>query len=151
MLRWKTLIAPVAALALVVAFNQTQLRADDAATPTGKATVTVTVVDSAGKPVAGATVSIFPSKAKGKKKGGATPDAGATSQPTDGAKPARPTPLVTGETGADGTVALAKVPDGDFRVTARLKGSGNGQATVTVADDKDQTVSVTLKPRAAKN
>ena len=146
MLRWTKLIAPVASLALLIGFHQAQLRADDTAAPAGKATVTVTVVDSAGKPVAGATVGIYAKPAK-KQKGAAT------SQPTDGSAAAKPkaVALVSGETGADGTVALANVPNGDFNVRARLKGSGNGTAPVTIADDKDGAVSVTLKARAAKN
>jgi 5-hydroxyisourate hydrolase-like protein (transthyretin family) len=146
MLRWTKLIAPVAGLALLIGFHQAQLRADDAVKPTtAKATVTVTVVDSSGKPVAGATVGIYPKAAKKQK-------AAATSQPADGTdKPARPQPLVSGETAADGTFALTPIPNGDFTVRARLKGSGNGNAVVTIADDKDEAVSVTLKPRAAKN
>lgn len=142
MLRWKNLIAPVAALALVIGFHQAQLRADDAAK--GKATVTVTVVDADGKAVAGATVSIIP-KAPKKQKGAAT------SQPADGTA-AKPTPLATGETAADGTFALTAIPNGDFTVRARLKSAKtSGNVAVTVTDDKDQAVSITLKPRAPKN
>ncbi len=123
MLSWKRMIAPVAALALLVGLQQAQLRADNTA-PAGKATVTVTVVDASGKAVSGATVGIYPTAAK-------------------------PEPIVSGETGADGTVALTAVPDGDFNVQAKLKGSGNGRAALTVADGKDATVSVTLKGRKA--
>ncbi len=164
MLRWTKWIAPVAAMALMVGLQTAQTRADDAATPpalTGKATITVTVVDSDGKPVSGATVSLLPARARRQKGGGGgaggAPGGGggggnATTQP-DGAPPAprgRPTPLETGTTGADGTFALTNVPNGTFQVTARLKGTGAGQAKVTVADDKDQPLSVTLKARKAK-
>jgi hypothetical protein len=145
MLRWKNLIAPVAALALVIGFHQTQLRADDAAAPAkGKAKVTITVVDSSGKVVEGAKVSIFPKMSKKQR-------AAATSQPTDGTAAAKPTPMSSGETAADGTFAMTEIPNGDFTVRARLKGSGNGNAVVTVADDKDETVTITLKQKAPKN
>ncbi len=146
MLSWKRMIAPVAALALLVGLQQAQLRADNTA-PAGKATVTVTVVDASGKAVSGATVGIYPKAAKRHKPAAdATADAGATTQP---AAKTKPEPIVSGETGADGTVALTAVPDGDFNVQAKLKGSGNGRAALTVADGKDATVSVTLKGRKA--
>lgn len=148
MLRWTKWITPAMGLALLIGFHQAQLRADDTAAPAGKATVTVTVVDAAGKPVSGATVGIYPKAAKKHK---TAAGGGATTQPADGAKPARPQPITSGQTGADGTVALDKIPDGDFVVRARVKGVGNGNAPVTIADDKDASVSVTLKPRAAKN
>jgi hypothetical protein len=142
MLRWTKWVAPMAALVLMAGLQVADTHAaDDAAAPAGKATVTVTVVDSAGKAVAGATVSLLPPPAK-RAKGGATtqPDAGTRT---------RPTPLATGTTGADGTFAFTKIANGDFAVTARLKGSGNGRGKVTIADDKDEAVSITLKPRAA--
>ncbi len=144
MLRWTKWVAPMAALVLMAGIQTAQTRADDTAAPTpnGKATVTVTVVDSSGKAVAGATVSIFAAPAKKTE--------APTSQPADGTR-TRPTPMETGTTGTDGTFALTKIPDGKFMVTARLKGSGNGRATVTISDDKDEPVSVTLKPRAPKN
>jgi hypothetical protein len=141
MLRWKNLIAPITAFALLVGFHQAQLRADDTATPAaGKATVTVTVVDANGKAVPGATVSIFVKAAKKSK------NAAATSQPSDGTA-AKPKPLQTGKTGADGTFALSTIPNGDFTVRVRIKGGGTGTANVTIADDKDEAVSVTLKPK----
>jgi hypothetical protein len=141
MLRWTKWVAPMAALVLMAGLQAGQTRAaDDAAAPAGKATVTVTVVDASGKAVVGATVSLMPPPAKRAKGATTQPDAGT------GAR-ARPTPLETGTTGADGTFALTKVPNGDFVVTARLKGSGNGRSKVTIADDKDEAVSITLKPR----
>jgi hypothetical protein len=148
--QWKKWIAPVASLALVMSLSLAQSKADDAAAATsGKATVTVTVVDDAGKPVSGATVAILPAPAK---KGKAAAAAAApTSQPAEGGKAARPQPLESGVTGADGTFALTKIANGEFMVTARLKGTGNGRMKVTVADDKDATVSVTLKAPKAKN
>ncbi len=143
MLRWTKLIAPMAALTLLIGFHQATLRADDTA-PAGKATVTVTVVDSAGKAVAGATVGIMPGKAKKHHK------AAADNATTEQAAAGKPKPFVTGVTGADGTVALANVPDGTFTVRAHLKGTGTGTEMVTVADDKDQTVTVTLKAKGNK-
>ena len=139
MLLWKRLIAPVAGLALLVGLQQAQLRAD-AAAPAGKATVTVTVVDAAGKAVSGATVGIYPKAAKKHNAGAATQPAGGKSKPEA---------IVSGETGADGTVALSSVPDGEYNVQAKLKGAGNGKSPVTVADGKDTTVSVTLKSKKA--
>ena len=147
MLRWTKWLTPAMGLALLIGFHQAQSRADDPAAPVGKATVTVSVVDATGKAVSGATVGIYPKGVRKQK----TDGGGATTQPADGAKPARPQPITSGETGADGTVALAKIPDGDFVVRAYVKGVGNGRAPVTISDDKDASVSVTLKPRAAKN
>jgi hypothetical protein len=147
MLSWKRLIAPVAGLALLVGLQQAQLRADDTtATPAAKATVTVTVVDASGNKVSGATVGIYPKPAKKHKA-----DAGATTQPTDDTKKAKPEAIVSGETGADGTVALANVPNGDFVAMAKLKGTGNGRAPVTVSGGADTTVTVTLKAKKAAN
>jgi hypothetical protein len=94
------------------------------------------VVDAAGKPVAGATVGISVAPAK---------KTAATSQPDGAAKGTRPTPIESGVSGADGTFVLDKMADGDFVVSARLKGTGNGREKVTIADGKDQTVTVTLK------
>jgi hypothetical protein len=146
MLRWTKWVTPVAALVLMAGFQAGQARGDDAATPTpdGKATVTVTVVDSDGKPVPSATVTIAPAPAKKSKK-----SADATSQPDAAAPKTKVTPLETGTTSADGKFALTKIPDGDYLVVARVKGVGRGQAKVTIADDKDEAVSVTLKARKA--
>ena len=146
MFRMQKMIAPVTAIALLLGLGLAHSRADDMVPPTtppatGKATIKVTVVDSDGKAVSGATVSIFVAPPKGKK---TVP----TTQP-DGAKP-KPVALQTGKTADDGTVSLEKLGDGDFVVNARLKSAGTGRATVTVADGKDQTVSITLKVRAKK-
>jgi hypothetical protein len=148
MKRWTKLIAPLASLALILGFHQANLRADDAAAPAGKATVVVTVVDSAGKPVSGAEVGIYPAKPK---KAAAAAAADATTQPADATgKKAKPVAMVSGETAADGTVSLAKVPNGKFAVQVRLKGAGTGKANVTIADDKDGAVTVTLAAKAGK-
>jgi hypothetical protein len=141
MLRVKKMIAPVTAIALMLGLCLGKSRADNAAAPTtGKATLKVTVVDSDGKVVPGATVTIWVAPPKGKK---TVP----TTQPE--AKP-KPEILQTGKTADDGTASLTKIADGEFVVNARLKGSGTGRATVTVADGKDQTVSITLKVRPKK-
>jgi hypothetical protein len=145
MLRWTKWVAPVAVLVMMSGIKTAQSKADDTAptTPpalTGKATITVTVLDPDGKPVADAKVSLLPPRARHHKAATTEPDA---TPPT----PKKQPPLQSGITGADGTFALTNVPNGDFIVQARLKGTGNGTAKVTVADDKDQTVSVTLKAR----
>jgi len=143
MLRVKKMIAPVTAIALMLGLCLGKSRADDATAPatTGKATLKVTVVDSDGKVVPGATVAISVAPPRGKK-----------TVPTTQPNAARPKPeiLQTAKTADDGTVSLEKVANGEFVVTARLKGSGNGRATVSIADGKDQTVSITLKVRAKK-
>ncbi len=145
MLRWTKWVTPAAALILMAAFQAGQARADDPATPAmdGKATVKVTVVDGDGKPVPNATVGIaLPPQKKTK---------GNTTQPDAGTAPKKVSPLESETTGADGTCELTKVPNGDYVVMARVKGVGNGRAKVTIVDDKDEQVSVTLKPRPAKN
>jgi hypothetical protein len=142
----------MAGLALLMGLHQAQLRADDAVKAEGKATVTVTVVDSSGKAVADAKVDIYAKVAKKHKNGDAASekDAGATSQPTE-ATPKKAEPVASGETGADGTVELTKVPNGSFTIRARVKGAGTGNAKLLVEDDKDQSVTVTLKAKAEKN
>jgi hypothetical protein len=73
MYKW---IALIAAMALFIGLQMTAARAQDAATtaPAGKATVSVTVLDSDSNPVAGAKVTLMPPRAKKKK---AAADAGA--------------------------------------------------------------------------
>jgi hypothetical protein len=156
-------IAPMASLALLASLGTASMvRAADAPTtmPAGKATISIKVVDGDGKAVAGATVDLMPPPTKKAK--GATPTAagpaGATAQPmaADPTTPTDPTPpkkvrakpLQTTTTDADGTASFKGVADGTYTVRARLKGTGNGMEKVTVADDKDVTVTVTVKPRA---
>ena len=139
MLRWTKWVAPMAALVLMVGFQTSQTRAQDAATPKGKATVTITVVSDAGTPVAGVKVGIVAGQPKKEK--------GATTQPAGEGAQAKPTPIASGTTGPDGTVVLTNIPNGKFVVMAHLKGAGNGRSPVVVVDDKDETVSVTLKAK----
>jgi hypothetical protein len=148
MLRMNKWIVPVAGLALVLGFAQAQSRAEDpapapAAAADAKASVTVTVVDAEGKAVSGATVTLT-AAAGHKKKSEATDP---TTQPATHEKP---TVVATGTTGDDGKAILAHVPDGRYHANARMKGAGRGTELVTVADGKDATVSITLKPRPAK-
>jgi Carboxypeptidase regulatory-like domain len=144
MFRWMKWIAPVAGLALLVGYAA-QSRADDPAVtpaPAGKATITVTVVDKDGKPVDGAMVALLPPKAKGQK-GGAAPTAG-------GNKQNKPQPIATANTDKDGKAVLTGIANGNYMVNARLKGTGQGNEKVSVVDDKDATVTVTLKPHQPK-
>jgi protocatechuate 3,4-dioxygenase beta subunit len=147
MYRWTKWIAPIAAVALLIGFQTTAARAQDAATtaPAGKATVSVTVLDSDGNPVSAAKVTMMPAKAKKKK---AAAD-GAAADPTPAPAPAPVAPPATGVTDADGKVSFPNIADGKYQVQVRSKTAGAGRATVTVADGQDQTASVTLKPRAA--
>ncbi len=131
-------------MALLVGLQQAKVWADNTA-PAGKATVTVTVVDADGKAVSGAKVAIYPKQNKHQKVSPA--NAGPSTQPTADGKKSKPEPIAEGESGADGTIALTGVPDGDYNVQARLKGAGGGRAAVVVADGKDATVSVTLKAK----
>lgn len=143
MYKW---IAPIVAVSLLVALQITAARAQDAATtaPAGKATVSVTVLDSDSNPVSGAKVTLMPPKARKKK---AAADAGAgAADPTPAPTPAGPT--ATGATDSDGKVSFPGIADGRYQVQVRSKTAGAGRATVTIADGQDQSVSVTLKPRA---
>ena len=118
------------------------------ATPAGKAKLTVKVVDNDGKAVDGATVDLTVPAARKRKAAAAAP----TTAPTADAapvKPAKPTPLQSTTTDADGGATLTAVPDGSYVVAARLKGSGNGREKVTVADGKDQSITVTIKKKGA--
>jgi hypothetical protein len=99
MYKW---IALIAAMALFIGLQMTAARAQDAATtaPAGKATVSVTVLDSDSNPVAGAKVTLMPPRAKKKK---AAADAGAA-DPTPA--PAPTGPVAAGATDADGKVSF---------------------------------------------
>jgi len=142
MYKW---IAPIAAVSLLIGLQMTAARAQDAATtaPAGKATVSVTVLDSDSKPVSGAKVTLMPPRARKKK---AAADAGAAADPTPAPTPAGPT--ASGVTDSDGKVSFPGIADGRYQVQVRSKTAGAGRAAVTIADGQDQTVSVTLKPRA---
>jgi hypothetical protein len=134
------LIIPVAGLSLVLGMGVVS-RADDmtppaTTMPAGKASIVVTVVDGDGKAVDGATVTY---KISTGKKGGA---AKLADDPA-----VTPVPV---KTDADGKATLKDVPDGTYSVSARLKGTGNGKSKVVIADGKDATVTITLKPKAAK-
>jgi hypothetical protein len=133
------LILPVAGLSLVLGLGVVS-RADDmtppaTTMPSAKASIVVTVVDGDGKAVDGATVTykVF----AGKK--------GTTKLADDPA--VTPVPV---KTDADGKATLKDVPDGTYSVSAKLKGTGNGKSRVVIADGKNATVTITLKPKAAK-
>lgn len=154
MLRYMTKrSAVVAALALAIG-AAAAVRAEPTTAPAGKASVVVSVVDQDGKPVVGATVNLTAGTAKHKKAGkakAAEPTAAEVpaTQPAagDGEKPAKPVPLATATTDADGKATLAGVADGAYTVQARLKKVGTVRVSVTVADGKDAAVTVTLKPK----
>jgi len=149
---------PVAALALLAGLSVAGAEEPTTA-PAGKAVITVKVVDDAGKAVSGVRVSLFLPPAK---KAAATPTAalGTHAQrmaaddgtapatpPAEGGKgkKARPKPLQTATTDADGQATFKDVADGTYMVRANLKGAGRGSESVTIADGKDATVSITLK------
>jgi hypothetical protein len=146
--RWMKWIAPVAGLALLIGFSPLQVKAQDAP-PAGKATVTVTVVDSNAKPVEGARVVLLPPRKKNAKPQAAIGNPSAN-QLAKGAKGNRPKPIAEGTTDKDGKAVLTGVPDGEFVVHAMLKGTGMGHEKVTVTDGKDVSVTVTLKEKHAK-
>lgn len=131
---FKFLLPAAAAVGLFVGLGSKPVKAADA--PAG-GVITGTVLDKDGKPVADATVHLM----KPHEKGAGAPAAG-------GAKPA---PLASATTGADGKFSLsfdsAKVPDGDYNLGAMMKGMGGGRAKVKItagkADPAD--VSITLK------
>src|SRR5580692_11677764 len=139
MYKWMT---PIAAVALLIGFQMTAARAQDAATtaPAGKATVSVTVLDSDNNPVSGAKVTLMPPKAKKSKK---APADGAAADPAAAPTPAPST--ASGATDADGKVSFPGIADGKYQVQVRSKTAGAGRASVTIADGQDQSVSVTLK------
>jgi hypothetical protein len=121
-------------LAMVIGLSSAALsRADDApatATAPAKATGTISgkVLDPDGKPVKGATVNAVAG-------GAAAPARGQGG----GGRGARPAPLATTTTGDDGTYKLDAVPVGKVRVTAMLRGTGNGRSAadldVTAGND----------------
>lgn len=147
--RWMKWIAPVASLALLIGFSPSQVKAqDNTPAPTGKATITVTVVDSNAKPVEGARVVLLPPRER-KAKPQATIGTPTASQLAKG-NHNRPKPIAEGTTDKDGKAVLNNIPDGEFVVHAMLKGTGAGSEKVTVTDQKDVSVTVTLKERPAK-
>ena len=156
--RW---IVPVAGLALLAGLGQTAARAaGDGAAPAGKAKISVKVVDGDGKAVEGATVNLMPPRARKAAPADPTPAAkmaavDPTTKPSDTppadppAKPARPKPLQTAKSDADGAATFTDVADGSYVVQARIKGGGMGREKVTIDEGKDVSVTVTLKPRGA--
>ena len=145
----KKWIVPVAALALLSGLHQ-GARAEDMPTTepaAGKATITVTVTDADAKPIEGARVMLYPAAMK-KAKTTAADDTPAT---PPAAPPAgkRAKALQTVTTDKDGKAMLTKVADGTYSVGARMKGYVAARETVTIVDDKDMSISLTLKSRNA--
>jgi hypothetical protein len=156
---------PAAALALLAGLSAASA-ADPTTAPTGKALITVKVVDDGGKPVSGARVSLFLAPVKKAAPTAAfgthvqpmaaddtmPPTTPPTTPPSDsgtgggkGAKKARPKALQSAVTDADGQATFKDVADGTYTIRANLKGGGRGTQTVTIADGQDATVSITLK------
>ena len=131
-MKWIATAAAAALLAGLPLVSLTPARAQDAAAtsqPAGKATITVTVVDSDQKPVAKARVRLTAGKS------------------AEGGKPAV---IANGRTDDDGKATLSGIADGEYVVSANLKASGAGREKVTISNGADATVSITLKVRKAK-
>ena len=148
-------IAPVALVALVFAAAPAARAEEKAA---GKGTISGAVVDADGKAVAGAEVVVTkaPEKqAKQNKKqkvGAQNGDVLAlvADEPAAKEKKPKPEPVAKATTDADGKFAIKDLAAGDYVVTARLKGTGNGKQRVTVADGKPAEVKISLAPPKKK-
>ncbi len=142
------------ALALMVAFSGSILRADDAP-KAATGSISGSVVDKDGKPVANMTVNLYAATAAkgaakleigdrvmGKKKGG-----------DKGAKGGEAGPAVaTATTGADGAFSMASVPVGDYKAEAggHKDPAGHGKAMVSVKEGANAAVTITLAMGKAK-
>ncbi len=126
-------LAPTAAVVLLAAFHPRTTSADDAPTtaPSASASITVTVVGSDSKPAADVRVTLSPA-----------------AETSDGS---RPKPVAKGMTDSDGKATLSNVADGQYNVMASVKSPPQvGRGKVTIADGKDASVDITLKPRKGK-
>ena len=142
-----------AAVALLVGFGTVESGRATAAPTTmpaaaGKATLTIKVVDDKGHGVPDAKVDLMeaPAGRRGKKAAAADAD----KPMPDGAKEGKgkADALQSASTDGDGSATLRDVPNGSYLVRARVKKVGNGRERVTVSDDKDATVTITLKAKA---
>ena len=151
-------IAPVALVALVFAAAPAARAEDKAA---GKGTINGAVVDADGKAVAGAEVVVTkapekqPKQEKQPKKqkaAGENADVKAlvADEPAAKEKKPKPEPVAKATTDAEGKFEIKGLAAGDYVVTARLKGTGNGKQRVTVADGKPAEVKISLAPAKKK-
>ncbi len=146
-------MSALVALALMVCFSGSPLRAEDA--PKAAAgSVSGTVVDKDGKPVANITVNLHVAvAAKGKAKLEIGDRVLGKKKGDKGAKGAEAVPAVaTATTGADGAFSMPNVPVGDYVAEAgsAKDPAGHGRATVSVKEGANATVTITLMAHKAK-
>ena len=136
MLRSLKWMLPVTALAMMLGISATARAADEKVE--GKGTIAGTVTGEDGKAVSGIEVRVMkPMMGKGPGK--------AKEQAAGDEKPARPEPVATATTDADGKFSV-EVPAGSYAVVAGKKGEGMArQGKVEVKDGETTTIELTLK------
>ena len=150
----KKWMSSVVALALMVGFSGSVLRADDAP-KAATGTISGSVVDKDSKPVPNITVSLW--AAAPKKPAPPKTDIGdrTLGKKDKGEKPAKKEaslPITTAITGGDGTFNMPNVPVGEYRVDvgSHKDPAGYGKASVTVKEGLNTAVTLTMTPPKEK-
>lgn len=120
----------LAAALMLMSFTSTTVRAQ-----ADNGTISGTVTKD-GAPVANVEVRVV------------KPRGGAATQPAEGGKPAKMTPVATGKTDDQGKFTISNVPAGSYNVTVGNKKEGRGMAKVDVK--AGETADVTVTVTAAK-
>jgi hypothetical protein len=159
MLRLMKWSMPLLAVAAVLAFGASTVRAEDAA---GKGSVSGTVLDKDGKPAAGVHVRLFHPFEKGQRGKGAAKKEGAETNAADpaeggssdkpakgskGDKPMRDKPVATATTDSNGAFSMKDVPAGKYIVMAMLKGQGGARQEVEVTAGSEAKAELKLEYR----
>lgn len=125
-------LSVLAAALMLLSFTSQPVRAE---TMSDNGTISGTVTKD-GAPVANVEVRVM------------KPRGGAATQPAEGGKPAKMTPVATGKTDDQGKFTISNVPAGSYNVTAGNKKEGRGMAKVDVK--AGETADVTVTVSAAK-
>jgi hypothetical protein len=137
-------VAPIAALAIALAFGALARAADEEA----GGTISGSVVDKDGKAVVGAKIRVV---AAGKKKdasGGTTSTPASPGDTSGGSATTKPKSeaIAEGKTDADGKFSLKDIPAGEYTVHANAKGQGTGKEKVSVKAGETADVKITIEP-----
>ena len=161
---WKFGIASIASLCVLTGgLAVSTVLADSTTPPTtapapaGTDKITGTVLDQNKQPVVGATVMLFQGHGKGHKAADpvavpATPTDAQPADPSAGATKGkhRPKAMQTVTTLSDGTFSFTGLADGNYMVSAMMKGVGRGRQTVKLdSSNPSQDITIALAPKGS--